>query len=93
VFELTLPLQEDLGEAFHRAHAEQYGFAERDREVELVAIRTADIRKGPELELPRTEEVTTLTGPAVVELPGATCWIPPGWVGARDGRMLRLAKQ
>jgi N-methylhydantoinase A/oxoprolinase/acetone carboxylase beta subunit len=92
-FELTLPLQEDLGEAFHRAHEEQYGFAERDREVELVAVRTADIRKGPQLELPRSEEVTTLTGPADVELPGATCWIPPGWVGARDGRMLRLAKQ
>jgi len=91
-FELTLPLQEDLAEAFHRTHEEQYGFAERDREVELVAVRTADIRKGPELELPRTQQ-TTVTGPAVVELPGATCWIPPGWVGARDGRMLRLAKQ
>ena len=22
---------------------------------------------------------------AVLELPGATCWIPQGWVGARDG--------
>jgi N-methylhydantoinase A len=93
-FELTLPLQEeDLAEAFHRAHEEQYGFAERDREVELVAIRTADTRKGPELELPRNEETTTVRGPAVVELPGSTCWIPLGWVGARDGRMLRLAKQ
>jgi N-methylhydantoinase A len=93
-FELTLPLQDgDLAEAFHRAHEEQYGFAERDRAVELVAVRTADIRKGPALELPRTKEETTVTGPAVVELPGATCWIPPGWVGARDGRMLRLAKQ
>ncbi len=92
-FELTLPLQEDLAEAFHRVHEEQYGFAERGREVELVAVRTADIRKGPELELPRGEETTTVIGPAVVELPGSTCWIPPGWVGARDGRMLRLAKQ
>ena len=92
-FELTLPLQEDLAEAFHRVHEEQYGFAERDREVELVAVRTADIRKGPELELPRSEDTTTVTGPAVVELSGSTCWIPPGWVGARDGRMLRLAKQ
>src|SRR5882672_59809 len=92
-FELTLSLQEeDLAEAFHRAHQEQYGFAEREREVQLVAVRTADIRKGPELELPRGEETTTVTGPVVVELPGATCWIPPGWVGARDGRMLRLAK-
>ena len=92
-FELTLPLQDDLAEAFHRHHEEQYGFAERDREVELVAVRTADIREGPELELPRSEVATTVTGPAVVELAGSTCWIPPGWVGARDGRMLRLAKQ
>jgi N-methylhydantoinase A/oxoprolinase/acetone carboxylase beta subunit len=88
-----LPLQEDLAEAFHRQHEEQYGFAERNREVELVAVRTADIREGPELELPRSEATTTVTGPAVVELAGSTCWIPPGWVGARDGRTLRLAKQ
>ena len=26
-----------------------------------------------------------LAGPAVVELDGATCWVPPGWEGARDG--------
>jgi N-methylhydantoinase A len=91
-FELTLRLQEDLAEAFHRAHEEQYGFAERDREVQLVAVRTADIRKGAQLELPLDEE-TTVCGPAVVELAGATCWIPPGWVGVRDGRMLRLTRQ
>jgi N-methylhydantoinase A len=91
-FELTLRLQEDLAEAFHRAHEEQYGFAERDREVQLVAVRTADIRKGAQLELPLDEE-TTVYGPAVVELAGATCWIPPGWVGVRDGRMLRLTRQ
>ena len=24
-------------------------------------------------------------GPAVLELDGSTCWIPPGWVGDRDG--------
>jgi N-methylhydantoinase A len=91
-FELTLPLQEDLAEAFHRAHEEQYGFAERDREVQLVAVRTADIRQGPKFELPCGEE-TTVYGPAVVELAGSTCWIPPGWVGVRDGRMLRLTRR
>jgi N-methylhydantoinase A len=91
-FELTLPLQDDLAEAFHRAHEEHYGFAQRDREVQLVAVRTADVRKGPELELPRGEE-TTIGGPAVVELAGSTCWIPPGWVGVRDGHMLRLTNQ
>jgi N-methylhydantoinase A len=91
-FELTLPLQTDLAAAFHRAHEEQYGFADRDREVQLVAVRTADIREGPELQLPRDEE-TTVYGPAVVELAGSTCWVPPGWVGVRDGRMVRLARQ
>ena len=91
-FELTLPLQDDLAEAFHRAHAEQYGFAEREREIELVAVRTADIRPGPDLDLPRTEQ-TKVAGPSLVALPGSTCWLAPGWVGARDGRMLRLSKQ
>jgi N-methylhydantoinase A len=91
-FELTVPLQDDLAEAFHRAHAEQYGFAERERVVELVAVRTADIRRGPDLDLPRTEQ-TKVAGPALVALPGATCWLAPGWVGGRDGRMLRLTKR
>jgi N-methylhydantoinase A len=91
-FELTLPLQPGLAAAFHRAHEEQYGFAEPERDVELVAVRTAEIRPGLELDLPRGEE-TTVTGPVTVELAGATCWIPPGWVGARDGRTLRLTKQ
>jgi N-methylhydantoinase A len=90
-FELTLPLQDELAGAFHRAHAELYGFAERDREIELVAVRTADVSRGPQLDLPTGERVN-VAGPAVVELPGATCWVPPGWVGVRDGRMLRLAR-
>ena len=90
-FELTLPLQSDLAGAFHRAHEEQYGFAERDRVIELVAVRTADVRRGPDLDLPSVE-VTQVSGPAVIELPGATCWIPPGWVGVRDGRVLRLTR-
>ncbi|MBA3736816.1 MAG: hydantoinase/oxoprolinase family protein [Actinobacteria bacterium] len=90
-FELTLALQDDLAGAFHRTHEEQYGFAERDREIELVAVRTADIKPGPDVDLPRTEE-TGVAGPSLVTLPGSTCWLAPGWVGARDGRMLRLTK-
>ena len=43
-FELTLPLQDDLAAAFHRAHGEQYGFADREREIELVSVRTAEVR-------------------------------------------------
>jgi N-methylhydantoinase A len=83
-FELTVPLGADLAETFHRAHEERYGYADRDATVELVAVRTADVRAGPELELPPAEPLH-VTGPKVVELEGATCWLPPGWVGARDG--------
>jgi N-methylhydantoinase A len=83
-FELTVALGGDLAEAFHRAHEERYGYADRARPLELVAVRTADVRPGPELVLPPGEPLE-VSGPAVVELEGATCWIPPGWVGARDG--------
>jgi len=83
-FELTVSLDSNPSEAFHRAHEERYGYADRDRPIELVAVRTAEITPGPDLTLPSAEPETR-SGPAVVELDGATCWIPPGWEGARDG--------
>ena len=83
-FELTLPLQPDLESAFHRAHAEQYGFGDPQRTVELVAVRTADVRRARHVELP-TSEHRVEHGPVRIDLAGATLWIPPGWVGARDG--------
>jgi N-methylhydantoinase A len=83
-FELTVPLEDDPVEAFHRAHEERYGYADRERRIELVAVRTAEVTPGPELRLPAAEPLT-VAGPAVVELDGATCWLPPGWEGARDG--------
>ena len=83
-FELTLPLADDLENAFHRAHEERYGFADRARTVELVAVRTADVRPAPQLELPRGDRQVA-SGPVRIDLAGATLWIPRGWVGARDG--------
>jgi N-methylhydantoinase A len=83
-FELTVPIQSGLAEAFHRAHEERYGYADRGREVELVAVRTAETTPGPEVELPPGEPLH-VEGPVTVELAGATCFVPPGWVGARDG--------
>jgi N-methylhydantoinase A len=83
-FELTVPLGGDLAEAFHRAHEERYGYADRRRAVELVAVRTAEVRPGPAFELPRAQPLR-VTGPQLLELEGATCWIPRGWVGVRDG--------
>jgi N-methylhydantoinase A len=83
-FELTVPLADDLAAAFHRAHEERYGYADRARPIELVAIRTADVRRGPSFDLPRAAEVH-VEGPHVLEQPGSTVFVPPGWVGVRDG--------
>ena len=83
-FELTVPLADDLAAVFHRAHEERYGYADRARPIELVAIRTADVRRGPSFDLPRAAELR-VEGPHVLEQPGSTVFVPPGWVGVRDG--------
>ncbi len=90
-FELTVPLGGDLAEAFHRAHEERYGSVDRDRPIELVAVRTADVRPGPKIE-PSGSTREDMTGPAVLELDGSTCWLPVGWVGARDGAGWKLTR-
>jgi N-methylhydantoinase A len=83
-FELTVPLEGDPVESFHRAHEERYGYADRGRPIELVAVRSAEVTPGPELSLPPGDP-SPVAGPAVVALDGATCWAPPGWEGVRDG--------
>jgi N-methylhydantoinase A len=82
-FELTVPLQSDLAAAFHRAHEERYGYVDRERPIELVAVRTSDIRRGPEITL-RARERRTVSGAGVVDLPGATCFVAAGWSGTTD---------
>jgi N-methylhydantoinase A len=79
-FELTVPLQADLEGAFHRVHAERYGHADEAREIELVAVRTAEIVPGPEIDL-QVADRYKVVGPEVLELSGATCWVPDGWSG------------
>lgn len=83
-FELTVTLGGDVAERFHQVHEERYGYCDRGRPIELVAVRTAEVRPGPDFQLPAGER-GRLEGPDVVALDGATCWIPPGWVGDRDG--------
>ncbi len=81
--ELTVPLGGDPEEEFHAAHDRLYGYADRSREVELVAIRTSEVRPGPQLRLAASAP-RRVRGPEVVELPGATCWVPEGWGGETD---------
>jgi len=83
-FELTVPLQPDLGAAFHREHEERYGYADPSREVELVAVRTAEVVPGPDVSF-EVAGRRTVSGPQLVELPGATCWVPDGWRGETNG--------
>ena len=81
-FELTVPLGPRLAERFHDAHEERYGYADPGRALELVAVRTAVIRTAPPIEIagPRL----AARGPQVLELAGATAWIPAGWSGETD---------
>ena len=81
--ELAVPLGPGLAERFHRLHEERYGYADRNRPLELVAVRTADVRPAPAVELrgPRRRA----RGPELVELDGATCWVPAGWAGETNG--------
>jgi N-methylhydantoinase A len=82
-FELTVPLGSGLEERFHRAHEERYGYADPGREVELVAVRTADVEPGPELTLARVPPAR-VAGPHVLELEGATAFLPAGWEASSD---------
>jgi N-methylhydantoinase A len=82
-FELSVRLQPQLDEAFHRAHEERYGYADRDRDIELVAVRTAQVRRGPDVRLGRAGRAG-VQGPTVLELDGATCWVAAGWAGQTD---------
>jgi N-methylhydantoinase A/oxoprolinase/acetone carboxylase beta subunit len=89
-FELSVPLGPDLAERFHRAHEERYGYADHERPLELVAVRTAEVRPGPKVEL-RAESTWEGRGPALVELEGATVWVPERWSGSTDAHgTLRL---
>jgi len=81
-FELTVPLGLRLRERFHEAHEERYGYADPARSLELVAVRTAEIHAAPPIQI--AGQVLAARGPQVLELAGATAWIPEGWAGETD---------
>jgi N-methylhydantoinase A/oxoprolinase/acetone carboxylase beta subunit len=81
-FELTVPLGKRLEERFHEAHDARYGYADRTRAIELVAVRTAEIALAPPVSVEGPALVAR--GPEVLELDGATAWIPAGWEGRTD---------
>jgi len=83
-FELPVALGPDLAERFHAAHDERYGHADREREIELVAVLISEVTEGPPLNLLVTQ-CHKVSGPELVRLEGATCWVSDGWSGETDG--------
>ena len=81
-FELTVALGPGLAERFHDVHESRYGYTDRDRAIELVAVRTAEVRSAPHVTV--TGPALTAAGPQVLELDGATAWVPAGWAGQTD---------
>jgi N-methylhydantoinase A len=81
-FELTVPLGPRLAERFHAAHEERYGYGAPERPLELVAVRTAEVRPAPRLDVAGPSR--SASGPQVLELEGATAWIPEGWSGETE---------
>jgi N-methylhydantoinase A/oxoprolinase/acetone carboxylase beta subunit len=81
-FELSVPLGPRLQERFHLAHEARYGYADPERAIELVAVRTAETRRAPEVTV--TGPALSARGPQVLELDGATAWVPAGWAGETD---------
>jgi N-methylhydantoinase A len=81
-FELTVPLGPRLAERFHEAHEDRYGYADPQRPLELVAVRTAEVRPAPPVAV--TGPRLSARGPAVLELEGSTAWVPDGWAGETD---------
>ncbi|MBA3374799.1 MAG: hydantoinase/oxoprolinase family protein [Actinobacteria bacterium] len=81
-FELTLLLGPRLPERFHEEHEKRYGYADPARPLELVAVRTAEVRAAPPIEI--SGPLLAACGPQVLELEGATAWVPQGWDGKTD---------
>jgi N-methylhydantoinase A len=81
-FELTVPLGPDLEGRFHEAHHARYGYADPHRAIELVAVRTAAVTPAPPMSVEGPQ--LAARGPEVLELDGATAWIPDGWAGETD---------
>jgi N-methylhydantoinase A len=81
-FELTVPLGAGLETRFHDSHEERYGWSDASRPVQLVAVRTAEVTPGPAVR--PAGPAIDVAGPRVVELDGATVWVPAGWAGATD---------
>jgi len=85
-FELTVPLEplRTLAERFHERHQARFGFCDPEGEIELINLRAASTAPGPELTLAPGRRRAAVSGPARVDLDGATLWVAEGWTARAD---------
>ncbi|HVG88345.1 MAG TPA: hydantoinase/oxoprolinase family protein [Gaiellales bacterium] len=85
-FELTVPLEplRTLAERFHERHQARFGFSDPGGEIELINLRAASTAPGPELALSPARRRPAVSGPARVDLDGATLWVAEGWTARAD---------
>jgi N-methylhydantoinase A/oxoprolinase/acetone carboxylase beta subunit len=76
----------ELAAAFHDAHRERFGDADPGRAVEAVTLRLAAERPGEDPEIAAADAGDAVTGPAVIPMEGATCWVGEGWTARADAR-------
>ncbi len=73
-----------LAATFHAAHRERFGDADEGRAVEAVTLRLAAERPGADPRIAPGAPGEPVTGPAVVPMDGATCWVGEGWTARPD---------
>ncbi|MHC4848182.1 MAG: hydantoinase/oxoprolinase family protein [Planctomycetota bacterium] len=93
--ELTVPADNRLVDSFHAAHERAYGYADRNRPVQVVNLRIAAIQPTPRPQpfpaakrqrptkaptrLARADLDRAVLGPTVITEPTATTVVPAGW--------------
>jgi len=93
--ELSVSADADLVASFHAAHERAYGYAERDREVEVVNLRVAAIEEAPRppafpapergpakrapARIAREDVAGAILGPTVITELTSTTVVPEGW--------------
>jgi len=90
-FEITVPFTARYADAFHRAHTRLYGYADRTRALEIVALRVAAVGRNARLRDPAFR-ARAPRAPARQRLRVGACWHEaPTYArdGLAPGRLVR----
>ncbi len=69
---------------FHGAHERVYGYADRDRPLELVTVRVTAVKPVERLRMGPGQKKKPVAGPALLADYGSTTYVPGGWNARTD---------